>query len=66
MRAAVLTCSDRCSRDEAADTSGPYIADRLREAGWEVVETRVVPDDVEAIQAAVVRWADEARRRRRS
>ncbi|MCU0291632.1 MAG: MogA/MoaB family molybdenum cofactor biosynthesis protein [Thermoanaerobaculaceae bacterium] len=59
MRAAVLTCSDRCSRSEAADTSGPHIADRLREAGWDVVETRVVPDDVAAIQAAVLHWTDE-------
>jgi molybdenum cofactor synthesis domain-containing protein len=55
----VLTCSDRCSRSEAADTSGPHIADRLREAGWDVVETRVVPDDVAAIQAAVLHWTDE-------
>lgn len=59
MRAAVLTCSDRCSRGEAADTSGPHLADRLREAGWDVVETRIVPDDVAAIQAALLHWADE-------
>lgn len=58
MRAAVLTCSDRCSRGEAADTSGPHIADRLREAGWEVVETRIVPDEVEAIRVALLDWAD--------
>ena len=58
MRAAVLTCSDRCSRGEAADASGPHVADRLREAGGEVVETRVVPDEAEAIRAALLDWAD--------
>ncbi len=60
MRAAVLTCSDRCSRGEAADTSGPYVAGRLEEEGWDVVETRIVPDEVAVIRAALLHWADEA------
>ncbi|HPC83625.1 MAG TPA: MogA/MoaB family molybdenum cofactor biosynthesis protein [Thermoanaerobaculaceae bacterium] len=59
MRAAVLTCSDRCARGEAADTSGPHIVGRLREAGFEIVELLVVPDDAAAIAAALRRWADE-------
>ena len=45
MKAAVLTASDRCSRGEATDTSGPHIARRLGEAGFEVVGTAVVSDD---------------------
>lgn len=59
MRAAVLTCSDRCARGEAADTSGPHVAERLREAGFEVVELLVVPDEAAAIEEALRRWADE-------
>lgn len=59
MNAAVLTCSDRCARGEAVDTSGPHVAERLQEAGFDVVELLVVPDDVAAIGAALRRWADE-------
>lgn len=58
MIAAVLTCSDRCARGEAQDESGPCIVARLREAGWEVLDLRVVPDDRDAIEQALVQWAD--------
>ena len=60
MRAAVLTCSDRCARGEAVDTSGPHVVERLRQAGFEVVELGVVPDDAAALGAVLRRWADEA------
>ncbi|HNX49119.1 MAG TPA: MogA/MoaB family molybdenum cofactor biosynthesis protein [Thermoanaerobaculaceae bacterium] len=59
MKAAVLTCSDRCNRGESADTSGPQIVSRLREEGWDVVRTCVVADDSTAIQATLQEWADE-------
>lgn len=52
-RAAVLTVSDRSFRGERADTSGPLLASLLREAGLQVAEPVVVPDEVEAVQAAL-------------
>ncbi len=57
--AAVLTVSDRCARGEAQDKSGPAVAAALREAGFEVVEIGLVPDEVEAIQKELVRFTDE-------
>ena len=57
--AAVLTVSDRVSRGEADDTSGDLLADRLREDGYEVAR-RVVPDEREAITAALAELADAA------
>ena len=58
----ILTCSDRGSRGERADVSGPtlhnLVVDRL---GAKVAQYRVVPDDRGAIEAALVEWADEAR-----
>lgn len=57
--AAVLTVSDRCSRGEAQDKSGPAVAAALAEAGFEVVEIGLVPDEVEAIQKELVRFTDE-------
>jgi molybdenum cofactor biosynthesis protein MoaC len=53
LTAGVLTVSDRCSRGEAEDTSGPLLAAFLRERGAEVLAPAIVPDDVAAIQAAV-------------
>ena len=49
-RALVITVSDRSSRGERADVSGPLLASLLREIGFEVGDPVVVPDDVPAIQ----------------
>ena len=45
MRAAVLTVSDRASSREMVDESGPAVRRLLREAGFEVGEVDVLPDD---------------------
>jgi molybdopterin adenylyltransferase len=53
MRAGVLTVSDRVSRGEAADRSGPRAAELL--AGWGfAAEVRVVPDGVNEVQAGML------------
>jgi molybdenum cofactor biosynthesis protein B len=52
-RALVVTVSDRSSRGERPDTSGPVLAGLLRELGLEVGEPVVVPDDVAAVQSAL-------------
>jgi molybdopterin adenylyltransferase len=60
IRAAVLTISDRCSRGEAEDRSGPLLRDALTEQGADVVEYLVVPDDASLISRHLVRLSDEA------
>lgn len=56
---AVLTVSD--SRTEADDKSGDLLVERLRKAGHELVEKRIVPDDIYQVRAEVSRWiADES------
>ena len=56
---AVLTISD--SRTEADDTSGKALVDRANEAGHNVVDKRIVPDDIYQIRAVVSVWiADES------
>jgi molybdenum cofactor biosynthesis protein B len=52
-RARVVTVSDRSSRGERPDASGPLLAELLRELGVEVDGPVVVPDEVEAVQAAL-------------
>ncbi|MCW2606090.1 MAG: molybdenum cofactor synthesis domain [Frankiales bacterium] len=58
----MITVSDRSSRGERPDTSGPLLASLLAELGCTVAPVVVVPDDVEAVQqalrAAVARGAD--------
>ena len=52
-KAAVLTGSDRCSRGERRDEGGPLTAELLRQAGYQVLETAVVPDEQPEIEAAL-------------
>jgi molybdenum cofactor biosynthesis protein B len=51
---AVMTVSD--SRTEADDTSGAALVERLTEAGHNLAEKLILPDDVYRIRAAVSRW----------
>lgn len=53
MKAAVITCSNRSARGERDDDSGSLLAQRLVEAGHEVVLRTIVRDDVAEIRAAV-------------
>lgn len=56
MRVSVITVSDRASRGEYEDRSGPEIERLLREAIAGVQVTRVVvPDEIPAIAAALSR-----------
>ncbi|MCM2279947.1 MAG: bifunctional molybdenum cofactor biosynthesis protein MoaC/MoaB [Oligoflexia bacterium] len=57
VRAGVITVSDRCSRGEAEDRSGPALASHLEALGAEVGAQLLVPDEIPAIQAAVQRLA---------
>jgi molybdenum cofactor synthesis domain-containing protein len=61
MRAAVVTVSDRSFRGERPDVSGPALRRLLDEAGVEVAETMIVPDDPSVIAQALIRLADELR-----
>ena len=58
-KAAVLTVSDKCSRGERVDTSGPALCAMLEQAGFELGWTGVVPDEREQIAAALRTLADE-------
>ena len=59
--AAVITVSDKGSRGERVDTSGPALVSMLTAAGWEVVHTAIVPDEQEQISGALRLCADEKR-----
>lgn len=57
-QAAVLTVSDRCARGQRPDEAGPLLAALLRNAGFQVAATALVPDERPQIEAALRRFAD--------
>jgi molybdenum cofactor synthesis domain-containing protein len=58
-RVGILTVSDRCSRGEEQDRSGPFIADWVTEH-WEaeVTQRDIVPDEQPVIAAKLIEWCD--------
>lgn len=58
MRAAILTLSDKGSRGERVDESGPALAAWLAEQGVATVHSQIIPDDQEIIVATLTQWAD--------
>ena len=57
--AAVITISDKGYRGERVDTSSPNLCNILKEKGYDVVYTSILPDDKEMIQAELCKCADE-------
>ena len=57
--AAVITVSDKGSRGEREDTSGPALVKMLEENGYTVAYTAMVPDEIGDIRRELVACADE-------
>ena len=49
VRSVVITVSDACSRGERADDSGELLDALLKESGAEVIDRRIVSDDLEPL-----------------
>lgn len=56
--AAVVTLSDKGFAGERKDTSGPLAAQMLRDAGYEVIEELILPDDKARIERELIRLCD--------
>ena len=59
LTAAVITLSDKGYRGEREDKSGPLLASELRNAGYEIVEELILPDDEEMIANNLIRLSDQ-------
>lgn len=57
--AAVITVSDKGYRGERVDTSGPNLCEMLRDRGFSVVHTAIVPDEAEQIREQLLKCTDE-------
>ena len=57
--AAVITVSDKASRGEREDTSGPAVCELIEKEGWSVVYRACVPDEADEIKAQLIKCCDE-------
>jgi molybdopterin adenylyltransferase len=60
IRFGILTLSDRSSRGERADASGPALANLIQAEGWAVVKQSLLPDEESAIREMLTSWADSS------
>ena len=58
IRFGILTLSDRSSRGERADASGPALMAVIQGEGWSVIKQEVLPDEQIAIREILAAWAD--------
>ena len=57
-QAAVITLSDKGAKGERVDESGPAAKELLEQAGYEVVETMILPDEPAMLKTQLMRLAD--------
>ena len=57
--AAIITISDRAASGIYEDKTGPVIRQMLTEAGYQVVESLVIPDERDHIEKSMIHLADQ-------
>jgi molybdenum cofactor synthesis domain-containing protein len=58
LRFGILTVSDRSSRGERPDLSGPALVEIINAHGWEAARTAILADDLTALRDCLSAWAD--------
>ncbi|MDZ7843737.1 MAG: MogA/MoaB family molybdenum cofactor biosynthesis protein [Anaerolineales bacterium] len=59
LKIGIITVSDRSSRGERPDQSGPELTSAVRDQGWLPLKVRIVPDDLERIKETLIDWCDQ-------
>ena len=57
-KAVIITISDKASRGQREDVSGPGLTKALKKAGIQVVDSDVVADEIELIADTLIHYAD--------
>jgi molybdopterin adenylyltransferase len=58
LRVGIITISDRSSRGEREDVSGPAIRQKIVDQNWETSKMEIIPDDFHSIKGLLSVWAD--------
>jgi len=56
--AGIITVSDKGSQGKREDLSGPVIAEMLAGAAIQIKQTLIIPDEVDQIRQAIIKFAD--------
>lgn len=59
IKTAVLTISDKGSRGERDDLSGPVLEEMMLEVGAEIVHREIIADEIEEIKSALIYLCDQ-------
>ncbi len=59
IRAAIITISDKSSRGEREDTSGPLLRQAVTALGAEIIAAHVIPDEPEQISGLLAQLVDQ-------
>ncbi len=57
----IITASDKGSRGEREDLSGPAIREMVEKAGYQVVSMKILPDDETLLYEEMVRLCDDVK-----
>ncbi len=57
IRFAVLTVSDRSFQGERPDESGPLLVSAVKQRGWLVIHTEILPDDKLSLERMFIAWS---------
>ena len=57
--AAIITVSDKGALGKRVDESGPLIEEMLKDAGYDVKETLIIPDEKSQISQSLIRLSDQ-------
>lgn len=55
---AIITVSDRSSKGERSDLSGPVISEWAKMMDFDIVESRIIPDSFEKIRNTLIEFCD--------
>ena len=58
IRIGIITVSDRSSRRERLDESGPALENAIVQQGWLVIRTTILPDDIGQLTSTLIEWSD--------
>jgi molybdenum cofactor synthesis domain-containing protein len=58
IRIGIITISDRSSRGERIDESGPALVHAVSQQGWQVIRTEILPDEIEQLIKTLTEWTE--------
>lgn len=59
IKTCILTVSDKGSRGERNDTSGPALSDMIDSIGSDILDAKIVPDERSAITSTIKQWINQ-------